>query len=327
MPAGRGGRAVAAIGLAVALLAHVAIAWYPFTLDPPRPATVEVTRLADGSVRLAGERVVVLGAPPWAGGDLRADEVVTVELEVRPARRRQGSRDRPARILAVSHDYSHANLVVGQARTDLVVRVRRDGADAAGHPPLRVPGALARDRWVRLRAVVRPDEVLVEVDGRVRARQRVDVPPVGAWDPSYAVALGDERLGARVWHGRVRQATIRAGDRATDYLAPGRLEVADRAWYVPERLREVALVPAPSAVRRSALHLVAFVPVGALLVLARRSATARSAVLLAAAVSVLLQLGKIGFAARHPSWLTAATQVAGALAGAVTAVRLRRPPR
>lgn len=326
-PAAPVGRVVAVLALVAVLAAHVVIAWYPFEADPPRPTTVDVTRLADGSLRLAGARIVARGAPPWAGRGLRDGDVVTVELEVRPARPHQGTEARPARILAVSQDYRNANLVVGQSGSDLVVRVRREGADAAGLPPLRVPGVLGTDRWVDLRVAVRPDEVLVEVDGEVRDRHRVGVPPTRAWAPDQPVVLGDERLGARVWHGRVRHAVVSAGDSTTDYLAPGALAIADRTWYVPERLREVRLVPPPMAFVRSALHFVAFLPVGALLVLARRSTTARSAALWAATLGLCLQLGKIALAGRHPSWLTVATQATGALAGAAAAGWLRPPKR
>lgn len=299
----------------------MAVAWLPFRLDPPGRVAVEVDRAEDGALALAGRRVVARGLPPWAGAGVRAVESVTVELAVRPADPRQRG---PARILTVSDGYTDANLMIGQHGDDLVVRVRRPGSSPAGLPPLVVRDVFAAGGWRQVAVAVDGAAVGVGVDGFPGRRLEVDGPPMRAWDGSYPVLIGDERPGGRVWHGEVRRARVTADGRTVDYLAPGALEVPEEAWYVPSRLREAAALPGGSGLRRSLLHLVAFVPVGALLAAAGRRPGVAAAVGAAAAFGLMLQLGKVAFDGRHPSALTVAAQVAGALAGSALLLYLRR---
>lgn len=312
--------AVARWALALLVVVHTFVAWFPFRLDVPGYLSVDVEREASGALVLDGRRIVAEGRPPWTGTDLGTAEAVDVVLEVRPASALQHG---PARILAVSGGYTDASLMIGQERDSLVVRVRHAGSDAGGNPPLLVHRAFARGGWVRVRLQVTDGRVTVAVDGLGHRAIAVDGVPMRTWDPDHPLRVGDERGGARAWNGEVRRAVVTADGHAVDYLAPGALAIADRAWYLPERLQQPLAPPDARARIRSTLHLVAFVPVGALVVAARRTPPGLAAVgAIAGAFALALQLGKIVLDARHPSVLTVLMQAAGALAGAWLLVRL-----
>ena len=304
------------------MLVHATIAWYPFELDPPRRVDNGVTRLADGGLMFAGGHVHAQADAPSRLGEDPPPTAATLDLEVQTSRTDQRG---PARIFALSRDTAHANLVVAQDGSDLVVRVRRVVSDTHGRPALRAPGVFADDHPAQLRVSVTESTVELLVTGDEPVVAPTGGAAVTTWDPSHQVALGDEPGGRRAWNGTITAATLTLEDETTDYLAPGNLDIPGTVWDVPERLHEALGLPSASAVPRSALHLLAFVPVGMLLVALRDHAPRlRRVAGEAALIGLLLQAGKIVAGWRHPSLLTVGVQVLGAVVGMTLLVLARR---
>ena len=320
-------RGLATVALIVLVAFQALVAWVPFQLDAPGRYDNGVAQRSDGSLEVTGPRALAASEPPEALASAGDATTVQLDLDVTPA---DGSQEGPARIFAYSRDYQHANLMVGQERADLLVRLRRAGADDMGEPSLRVHDVFEEGQRLTATVVVGEGGAGVAVEGHEPVTTGMDAPAVPMWDDSHLITIGDDPRGQRVWQGVVHEATLSVDGQPTDYLAPGALEMPDRVWYAPTHRWRDSLVPDPSAMRRSVLHLMAFVPIGALL-LARRRAVARPASVIAPAVaiSVTLQLGKLVVDGRHASLLDIGAHSLGALAGAVAiaaVLRRWRPP-
>ena len=306
----------------LAMFVHATIAWYPFEFDPPRRVDNGVTRLDDGGLAFAGDHVHAQAHAPTRLAEDPSATVATLDLEVQTGRTDQRG---PARIFALSRDTTHANLVVAQDGSDLVVRVRRDASDTHGRPALRAPGVFADDEPIQVRVAITESAVELLASGHEPVVASTGGAAVTTWDPAHRVALGDDPGGDRTWHGAITAATLTVGDEQTDYLAPGTLDIPGQVWDVPERLHESLGVSSSSAAWRSPLHLLAFVPVGMLLVAVREHAPRlRRVAGDAALIGLLLQAGKIVAGWRHPSLLTVGAQVLGAVAGVALLELARR---
>jgi hypothetical protein len=314
------------VTLLLLIAGHMAAAYAPFRLDPPRRVDNGVTVDA-GVVTIAGDAVARTPGPPSWLDDARRTGAFWMVLDVRSLGL---DHDGPVRIVDIEASHARANLKVSQVREDLVVSVRRPDANAVGDPGLFVPGVFADDAWHELRIAAGPEQFAVSVDG---------APPVShtmaghgayrTWDTTFRLYVGDAADGNRPWHGQVRRLEAGAGDRSEDYLAPGALEVPRRIWYVPERVddplgwRSDRGRAAPLAVA----HFVTFVPVG---VLAGAVASSRPAGrrrgrrrpgevvwggLMVVAAATAIQAGKVLFDARHPALVDLVTESAGGLVG------------
>ena len=313
----------AAGGLLVAwILFQVVVAWYPFELDPPRLVDNAVSSAADGSLRIAGDHVRAVGVLPGPAPDSWEPARFHVDLLVQPATAAQSG---PARILAVSEDTIRHNLMVGQDGADLVVRVRRPGSDPLGRPAFTVPDVFAGADPVAVQVTVGEPEITVLVDGELRDSAPLDGNPFATWDPAYPLSLGDEPQGGRVWNGQIFRATVTAGGDTVDYLAPRNLERPQRIWYLPDHVQESLGLPSPSAARRSILHLGSLAVLGVLAVAYYGPALRpRSLAVPVLTGSLLVQVGKLLIAGRHPSLLDVGAHVVGAVVGAAAAARVVR---
>lgn len=316
-PAGRLTSRPAAALLGVCLLVLAVEAFAPFRLDAPGPRANGARRLPD-RIDFHGRNRAVTPAPPAWLEAVRDGAPFEVALTASAAEPHQ---PQVARLLAVSRDYQHADLVVAQYEEDLLVRVRRAGSDPSGEPPLRVAGVFATPSPRRI--VVRRDgrRLVLEVDGR--RESATDLGPSGLtrWDTSFRLALGDEHRGSRSWRGRLTDVTVVVAGRRFDYLAGG-LEVPTRIWYVPERLRDWYRPGGMRDLTASALHGLSFLPVGALALVADRRRRRARAATVALVVSVVLVAGKVLFAGRHPSVIDLVAQALGGAVGVVLAYRL-----
>ena len=299
--------------LIVWLAAQIVIAWAPFRLDLPQPVNNGAEFLEDGVLVFSGNHARAVTDPP-----LPWDKVgdVTVDLTVKTENREQ---DGPARILTIARDHLNANLMIGQEGDALIVRVRRSGSDDLGRPALVVSQVFEHPEWQCIRVQV-DDSVRVTVDGGATVKGVLGEDPFTTWDATYQVALGDEVTGNRSWRGVIRNARISTGGQNHDLLAPGALEIPAAFLYVPARVRDAIRPPDLSAAFRSMLHLMAWIPAGALL--AFRLPVHRRMLrvgVFAVGFALLLQFGKVVIDGRHPSLLVVVMQTVGALGGVLVA--------
>ena len=307
----------------VVLALLVVEAWAPFRPELPVLARSAPAWLGRGTVAFDGSAALESGgAMAWVGEAARSSEL-RVALEARSAGAAQGG---PARLFEVAADHYQANLVVGQSGPDLVVRLRRPGSDASGKPALRAPGLLADAGWHRIEVAVHDGVASLVADGVVVAREDVGPGALGGWDVAAHVALGDAVVGERGWRGDLRLARVEvAGGEAVDLLAGGVLEAASGV-IVRERVHGVLALGNGDAWFLTVARVLAFVPLGALA--RRRWARFRSTASFVAAFSLVLLVGKVFVAGRHPVLADALFGLGGALLGAAWARRLqpRRPP-
>lgn len=308
--------------LVAAVLAQGVAAWFPFTLDPPRVEDNAARQLPDGSLRFRDAAARALAAPP---GTLDADaQRVHVHLVAVPSTTDQHG---PARLVSLAENHRNADLMIGQERDRLVVRVQRRASDALGRPALEVPDVFRAGRPVELDVAVRGERLDVVVDGRPVARQALGPEPLRTWDLRFPVAFGDDPGGGRIWHGTLTAAAMTVDGERVEYTAPGAVATPEEAiWVLPDQMRAVLDAPDAGQRRRALLHLGAFVAIGGLarMVSSWRLWRLAGATLL---LSLVLQAGKSVIEGRHPSLIDVAAHVLGVLLGAVLITRWRRRAR
>jgi VanZ family protein len=306
------GWAAALLGL-VALLAVTA--YYPFDWDPPRLVRNQVTRIAGGTLRFGTpSTAATAGPPPWLD-EVRATGRLEVDLE---AISRVPADRGPVAIMMLADGYWHTDLAIGQDQELLLVWLRRPGSRGNGAPPLVLPGVFRPHRWVSVRLRLAGTTVDVEVDGARRLSATLPEGSLRRWEP-VRLALGREIHRGGPWQGEVRRARVRTPGQDVDYLRPG-------ALVIPERFLDVGdhVLPFPPPSRREwavlLLHLVSFVPVGFLLVMARRAPLrVLPATLAAAGIALALAAGKFLFHGRHAAVADVVVELLGGLAGALLA--------
>jgi len=260
------------------------------------------------------------GTPGWLH-NARASGAVQVRLEADPRSPRQR-----ASMMMLASDFWHTDFAIVQDQSDLKVWLRRPGTDANGDPPFVIAGVLRPRRWNSVTLTLRHGDLRIDVDGRTRLTGHLPADSLGVWGPGQ-LALGDEVHGGGPWQGSIRRAEVRAPGYAVDYVRPGALSVPDRYFYFPDHIEPF---PPPDGLAQLDLFLkvLSFIPVGFLLVWARRPPLRPiPAALLAAALAVVLAAGKLLFAGRHMAATDIVVQVAGALLGALLGWRLAHAKR
>lgn len=304
--------------LVLAVAVNMAVAFFPYRLDVPHRVPNGAS-VDSGLVTLDGtDAVARTTRPPAWLATARETGEFWVELEVRVLDTDQHG---AARIVAVEAGYARADVMIGQQRSDLTVSVRRPDSDAAGDPGVAYQDAFDDHAWHEVTVTGRPDEFRVVVDGGPPAFHRVRDPGAfRSWDTGFRLYVGDAATGNRPWHGQVRRLEAGSGDVREDYLAPGVLEVPERVWHVPERFDDPLgwRSDTDRAPVLALLHLLAFVPVGALLAAAApRSGRRRGRVagLVIVVLAALVQAGKALFAGRHPALVDLTMASVGGWAG------------
>lgn len=296
--------------------------WYPF--EPQLPVWWRTTpaRTTAGSVRFDGHSVLVSPSMPSWLVMARQSGSWEVDLEVRTGRPLQ---EGPARLLSISRDIHLSNLMVGQQRDALVVRVRRPGSDESGGPAFEVPHLFADPGWHTVKVLVAGDHVRIEADGRIEVNEFLGAGGLLSWDPAFPLALGDERQGERGWVGELRRVQVVTPAGSTDLLRSGLL-VPEGGVVVRRRVRALLRPASGDPLYLVALRVAAFVPIGVALqrLLRRWLPTLLSIIGLAG----LLLLGKVFVAGRHPALPDAAWSIVGGLLGYLigSAFERRRPP-
>jgi hypothetical protein len=304
---------------ALLLVTLLKVSWSPFRLDLPFRAD-DVSVEDSGAWRFSGRTLATSVTPPgWLRHAIEGSSLRIV-LEVDSHRVEQ---EGPARILSLSEDTSSHDLMIGQEGEDLVVRVRRPGADEVGQPPITVEGVFSTPGWRRID--VRVERLLsVGVDGQYTTLPLDDGDPFEPWDAGHVLALGNERTWDRAWEGSIRRATVRTDAGEVDLLDAGLQRTWGGALVMPQRISEDTGRPLP---RRSvvwAMH----AGLGALLMVAATralpTASWRRLLIGWTALVLVLNLGKTLIATRHPSVVTTIVQLAGGGVGLWAAARVRR---
>lgn len=308
--------------LVAALVVNLVVAVVPFRLDLPRPVSNRLEHRQGGIWQFRDPSIArTLQGPPWLT-DARQTGSITVYMRVRSDGSGQHG---PARIFTSSANFRQRNITIGQQDTDLVVRLRRPGSDPNGVPALVVPDVLHSGRWRDVMVEISPGRVRVLVDGKTRVDRLLPDNALAGWNPDFVVALGNEVIGERAWTGAIAAAEVTTPARRHDLLASQALVVPAGWWHVPERLRSFLDVGGVIGLGVALLHLLAFVPVGFLLVRTRARQASWAAVLReVGALSLTIELLKVAIAGRHPSIVNLCAQLVGGLGGALMSATSRR---
>jgi hypothetical protein len=308
--------AVCRVALLGVVLLLIFGAYFPFAWDPPRTVRNDVTRTADKTLEFGTMNYArTPGTPGWLPV-VRAAGIMEVQLEFNPRFLWQH-----ASIMMLASDYWHTDFAIGQAGSSLLVWLRRAGSDAGGDPPFAIGSAVKPGQWNSVAFTVQHNELRIIANGRLRLTERLPADSTSLWGGGE-VALGGEVHGGGPWQGSIRQAEVRTLGHAVNYVSPSALSIPASYLYLPDHV-----LPFPPTDPGQWLHafadLLSFVPVGFLIVWARRPPVHPiTATLLAAALAVLLAAGKFLFHARHTSVANVGMQVIGALLGAWLAWRL-----
>ncbi|MGH6914758.1 MAG: VanZ family protein [Geminicoccales bacterium] len=310
--------------MALLLLYGVASLW-PFVWEAPRLVTNGAELLPGGGVRFATPGIALAKRPPqWVRDAIRSNRL-EVALRVRSSSPAQSG---PARILTLSRSPRDSNLMIGQKRADLVVRLRTPETDAIGeiddHPIARVPELFRTADWVDLRIVVEPGNLRIFVDGEQKVRHALPLDALSSWDPSHRLALGNEVTYNRPWLGEIARAGVRAGELRADYADAGEL-VLPAAFAMVAKFPK--LVPwRPLNLHDDVLNVVFYLPLGLLLGAWRRDRGWRSAlclVLIVAATSAGMETLQMLLPRREPSVDDLIFNTAGGALGIALAAQLR----
>jgi len=204
---------VALLGMVLVL---AVIAYYPFAWDPPRMVRNEVTRSADGSLQFGKMNYARSpGTPAWLQA-ARSSGTIQIQLEADPQTMQQYE---PMMMLA--SDYWHADFVIQQGWSNLMVWLRRPGLDANGNPAFVIDGVLHPRQWNSVNLTFRRGDLRIEVNGRSGLTDQVAADSLSVWSPGQ-IALGDEVHGGAPWQGEIRLAEIRTGSSAVPVMGCSR---------------------------------------------------------------------------------------------------------
>jgi hypothetical protein len=287
------------------------IAYYPFRWDPPRIVRNQVVRSADGFLRFGEMNAArTPGTPAWLG-QARTSGSVQIRLVVNPR-----SAQQKASMMMLASNYWDTDFAVVQDHSSLLLWLRRPGSDTSGDPPFTVSRALPARRWVSVEVLVHGDSLRVQVNGQTRLATRIPANALRVWTAGQ-IALGDELHGGGPWQGTIRYARVSTRGYVVDYVRPGALSIPGHFLYFPDHIEPFP--PADWVTRLTfPLNLLLFVPVGFLIVWARRPPIHPfPAVLLAAGIIVPLSAGRLLFHGRHMAVAEVVMQAAGAVLGAL----------
>jgi VanZ family protein len=308
--------AVCRVALLGIILVLIVIAYFPFAWSPPRTVRNQVARNAEGSLRFGQMNYArTSGTPAWLN-DVRTSGMIQIQLVASPQSLRQD-----ASIMMLASDYWDTDIAIGQDHSDLVVWLRRPGSNANGDPPFVIRGVLQPQRWTSVDLRLLRGDLRINVGARTRLTEHLPADSLQAWGQGQ-IALGDEVHGGGPWQGQVRLAQVRTPGHAVDYVRPGALSIPASYLYLPDHIESFPPKDLKSWLTVF-LHMLTFIPVGFLIVLARRPPVRPVlATLLAATLALALAAGKFLFYGRHAAMADIVAESAGGLLGAVLAWQL-----
>ena len=229
-------------------------------------------------------------------------------------------------MMMLASSFFNTDFAIVQDHSDLLVYLRRPGSDANGDPPFAVDGVLRSQRWNSVDVMLQHDDIRIAVDGPTRLTDHVPADSARVWGQGQ-IALGDEVHGGGPWQGKIRLAQVRTAGYVVNYVRPGALSIPKSYFYFPDHV-----LPFPPKGEQQwldvFLDMVSFIPVGFLIVWARRPpGRAVPATVLAAVLALVLAAGKILFHGRHISLAAIVMEIFGASLGALLASLLAQPNR
>lgn len=301
--------------LTVAVGGYLFASLFPFWPELPRRVDNGAARQDDGLAFVAPGMVTL---PDQLASSVVEAAAVRIELVVETDRADQAG---PARILALSSGAYAQDLMLGQSGSDLVVRVRRPGADEIGMPGITVARLFQRPGPHRIVVAIGPEQDTVEADGERIATEPAD--GTDRWDPAHRFVLGNEHGGDRPWLGRIESAVVETPDRAVDLLALG--DLPDEYWRIPARLQTQppwyrVWNTGPVAL----LHGLALIAIGLLGVRAVPNLRPLVVTRRCWALSAVTLVAKFAVLGRHPKLSDLGIELAGAAIGVGIGVLLVR---
>lgn len=298
--------------LVAMVLVLVVIAYFPFTWDPPRTVTNGVTRSADGALRFTTmNNARSRGVPVWLP-EVLASSSIEVKLDFQPS-----SADQVAPIMMLGSNLWKTDFVIAQHGTILLVSVRHPRSDANGDPPFGFGGVIQPHRWNTVELTLEHRAISIMANGRRLLFGRMAGDPTSVWSQGR-ISLGDQVHGGGDWQGQIRLAQVTTPGYTVNYVHPGALAVPESYFYFPDHV-----IPFPPSDRDwldFSLDMLSFVPIGFLIVLARRPPVRLlPASVLTALLAVVLAGGKFLFHGRHTAVAMVAMEAAGGLLGALLA--------
>jgi len=237
----------------------------------------------------------------------------------------------PARIFALSHNRSRANLVVSQVGSNLSLRMRNPRTALNGTPAHLVKDVFDDLDWHQVDVVINGQVLKIRVDGKVSVATSIPDRPLQNWDIGYRLVLGNEFTGDRPWLGDIRQAVVRVDGRSFDYLSPGALvfpeKLATTSNVVAKLIPFVDSTFSRATVSDWVVNFIGFVPLGWLVIMARKPRPGfLRAIVFAAGVSLIIETGQLLiFTSRVPSTEDLILNTLGAAVGAWLAKRYGLP--
>jgi VanZ family protein len=117
---------------------------------------------------------------------------------------RTNDQEGPARIVSYSKNSRLRNFSLGQARGDLVMRMRTSESDVNGTDRVLIGKGLFRPNEPQHVTVTYDfSQQQVYVDGDMRLRTTMPWGRFTTWDPSYSFVVGNEATGNRPWLGKL----------------------------------------------------------------------------------------------------------------------------
>jgi len=293
-----------------ALLVYAAVSLWPFEWELPVRLQnhAQLVTGADAGIRFPASGIALTTeSPEWV-------EVATTlgsfefDLRVRSSVPHQTP---AARIVTLSRSAYASNFAVAQYGSDLFIWLRTydsimDYWDPVHWEPIaRVNGVFLEPHWVDVRVLVEPGLLTVFLNKETAILEPLPQDALASWDPTYALAFGNEMTYDRPWLGEIQRATVRVDDTSYDYVRGQTLEVPPDYLFIrnPPSFSPLEDINIGDGLR----NLVMYVPLGFMFCLwlqwgdARRSSVLP--VLLVIVTSISLESLQLFISTRHPSLL------------------------
>ncbi|MEZ5591608.1 MAG: VanZ family protein [Gammaproteobacteria bacterium] len=194
--------------------------FYPFIITSPIYFYKNNAHFTDkNSLFILKPGIAYTKRPPSWVSDIITNETFEIRLKFLSFNAYQ---DGPARIFTLSRDHYHANLMIGQTKNDIVIRVRTPYTEKNG-----VPGYIIRNVFHQqspdikkvneLIIQAKPGFLEAKLNGTEVLSTTLPLHSFVVWDPSYRIAFGNEFTFQRPWLGTIEEAVVIVGNQISHY--------------------------------------------------------------------------------------------------------------
>jgi len=310
--------------LLIAVGSYLAAALFPFDWQARAPHANGLSMAETGALRFESAGWAHTStSPPWVRAAIQ-DQVLTVTMRFRST---NGTQTGPARLFTLSENSRACNLMIGQDRQDLVVRIRHPGTSRNGTPPVVLSSVIRPGQSQRFVAVVRATHAEFSIDDHPVVSQEFASSPFPTWDSRYGASIGNEWSLWRPWIGSIDALQVIAGERTVDILRSSHLVRPEELSYTKTAIRNATLTrEAWSSEPHDILqNVLGFVPFGFLLFLLFPRSRSFRLLLLVFALSLAMESTQLFADQRKSSPTDLVTNTVGGAIGIAAAGRwLRR---